>query len=76
MLSTSCKKCKTPTTSRQKMSLKGAKYSSRPKHLLQREHAKADHTGLAAHSPKHVFSEAEYVVGLSADLIPVIICIH
>ena len=36
------------------------------------EHGKAVQTGRAAHSPKHIFSEADYVVPLSF----VFFCIH
>jgi hypothetical protein len=75
-LSTPCEKCEVTTMSRQKMSLKAAKFPPRPKHLLQREHGKAVHIGQAAHSPKHVFSKAEYIVGLSAVLILVFIFFH
>ena len=53
-----------------------SKFCFRLKNLLQREHGTADLTGRAAHSPKHVFSEAEYVVGFSAVFILVFICIH
>jgi len=49
--------------------LKAAKFPQCPKHLLQHEHGKEVHKGQAAHSPKHVFSEAEYVERLSAVLI-------
>ena len=75
-LSTSWEKCKVTNTLHQKMSLKGAKFPQCPKHWLQREHGTVVHTGRAAHSPKHVFSEAEYVVRLYAVLILVFISIH
>ena len=68
-LPTSCEKCKVTTTSRQKMLLKAAKFPPCLKYFLRFEHGTAVHTGRAAHSPKHVFTKAEYVVRLSAVLI-------
>ena len=68
-LPTSCEKCEVTTTSRQKMSLKATKFPPSPKHLLQPEHGTVVHTGREEHSPKLVFSKAEYVVRLSAVLI-------
>ena len=50
------------------MSLKAVKFPTCPKHLLQREHGEVVHTGQAAHSPKHVVSDAEHVVHLSSVL--------
>jgi hypothetical protein len=62
--------------SRQKMSLKAAKFPPRPEQLVQREHGKAVHTGQTAHRPKLVFSKAEYVMRLASVLILVILSIH
>jgi len=51
------------------MLLKAAKFPPCLKYFLRFEHGTAVHTGRAAHSPKHVFTKAEYVVRLSAVLI-------
>jgi hypothetical protein len=64
------------TTWRQKMSLKAAKFPPWPIHLLHREHGDEVYMGQAEHSPKHLFSKAEYVVRFSPVLILVFICIY